>query len=220
MYDTATKERSELFADELAAQKGEEDGDDGLGPGADDPYSDPPPEDDPPVDPNSEEATGIPGGRQPGDDRYVEPDGDDPPSGSGGDQPPTPPAALPDDGDGDEESEAQLFLIGDRQLGVKVGGKKPESSVLKFKGSKVDLSGQFDLGQRVLTVDLWQVTGDKNQHTIEKASGAVKASSKVQSATLCSTAKIEDWLAERLEDPALIATVFARLELDVPGDEG
>lgn len=187
MSDTATKTRSEIDDAALEEELAAERGSDDDGLG---PAGEQPPDPDPPA----------------------------PAAAAGGEaEPPTPPAKLPDDGDDDPEDAApQLFLMGNRQLGVKVGGKKPESSVLKFKGGKVDLDGQFDLEDRITTVDIWQVTGDNDQHTIEKATGAVKSASKAQNATLCATAKLEDWLAERLEDPELIAIVFARLELDVP----
>ena len=181
-------------------------GDDGLGP----------------IDPNSEEATGVPGGRQPGDDGYVEPETEaeasEPPA-----EPPTPPAALPDD-DGEPEDEEpsgpELFLFANKELGLKVSGRKPDTSVLKYKGGKIDLGGQFDREDRFLTVDVWQVTGDNDQDTINKLSGEVKSTSKAQSATLCGTARIEDWLKARLKDqPELMVATFAALELDVPADE-
>jgi len=168
----------------------------------------------------------IPGGAQPGDDGYDGPDPDDAPPAdeepeAQGQEPPTPPADLPDDGTG-EEGEGpsdQLFVLGDKELGLKVGGRKPDSAVLKFKGGKVDLSGQFDLEQRLLTVDTWQITGDDNQHTIEKHTGTVKVSSKAQSATLCATKRIEDYLAERLREGLSgeeLARVFDLLDLEVP----
>lgn len=145
-------------------------------------------------------------------------------------EPPTPPAALPDDGgeDEDEESAEQLYLVGDRELGLKVGGRKPDSAVLKFKGGKLELLGgpdgkgsQFDRSDRFTTVDVWQVTGDNDQDTIDKLSGEVKSTSKAQNATLCGTKRIEEWLKERLVQsfsPDEIQSVFSALDLEVPED--
>jgi hypothetical protein len=191
--DTATAERP------LKAV-GEED--DGLGPPADPPVDpDPDPNPDPPVDPEAE----------------VTPPEDDPPAGAAGQgPPPTPPASLPDDGAGEEEEEpeSQLLLMADRQLGLRVGGRKPDSSVLKLKGGKIDLQGQFDRGDRFLAVTTLQVTGDNDQDTIEKLSGEVKSTSKAQNATLCGITRIEEYLANRIADDELLNAVLAALELD------
>lgn len=195
--DTATAERP------LKAV-GEED--DGLGPPAD-----------PPTDPTGG-GSGIPGGAQPGDDDFDPTRPVDPPQDPPGDQgpPPTPPAHLPDDGGGEEEEEpeSQLLLMADRELGLKVGGRKPDSSVLKLKGGKIDLQGQFDRGDRFLAVTTLQVTGDNDQDTIEKLTGEVKSTSKAQNATLCGITRIEEYLANRIADDELLNAVLAALELD------
>lgn len=140
----------------------------------------------------------------------------------GGGTPPTPPAALPDDGQGDdEETGDQLFLMGDSELGLKVGGRKPDSAVLKFKGTKVDLGGQFNRGDRITTVDVWQVVSSLDQDSIETLSGDVKSASRAQGATLCGTQRIEKWLHERLSQsfgPDEVQSVFAALDLEVPED--
>lgn len=174
-----------------------------------------------------DDGSGIPGGAQPGDDGY-EP-GDEEPQDiaaggeqepkAEGEQPPTPPADLPDDGtEEDEEPSDALFVLGDKELGLKVGGRKPDSSVLKFKGTKVDLGGQFDRGDRLTTVDVWQVTGDDDEDSIDTHSGDVKSTSKAQKATLCGTKRIEQWLTERLADGLSgeeLARVFDLLDLEV-----
>lgn len=179
------------------------------------------------ADPNSEHNTGVPGGRQPGDDGYVNADESeieaaaDEVKANGEDLPPTPPAQLPDDGGDEDEVEVpQLFLTGERAIGVKVGGRKPDSSVLKLKGGKIDLQGQFDRGDRLIAVATLQVTGDNDQDTIEKASGVVKSTSKVQHATLCGFARVEEWLADKLgDDPQFLDDVLNRLDL-VAAPEG
>lgn len=145
------------------------------------------------------------------------------PGDEGQTTPPTPPAALPDDGEGDEDGEAgdQLFLVGDGELGLKVSGRKPDSAVLKFKGAKVDLHGQFNRGDRITAVDVWQVTADLDQDTIDTLSGEVKSTSKAQGATLCGTKRIESWLAERLIEafsPDEVQSIFAALDLELPED--
>lgn len=229
-----TKPRSEIddeiLAKELADAAGEED--DGLG-GTPPVETEVPPEAQPedPEDPNSEEATGVPGGRQPGDDGYVPPPGE--PGGSAGNGgPPTPPASLPGgDDDGEEEAKAkeaaakaeadQLSLAGFRPIGVKVGGNKPDSAVLKYKGGKLELGkSQFDRGDRFLTVDAWQVTGDNDQDTIVKLSGEVKSTSKAQSATLCGTTMLAEWVHARLSEgmsPHDVAAVCELLGIEGPG---
>lgn len=146
------------------------------------------------------------------------------PEDNGG-APPTPPANLPGDEPDDddvEEDEKGLRLIGDRELGLKVGGRKPDGTTLKFKGAKVDLgAGQFDRETRIRTVDVWQVTGDNNQDTIDTASGEVKSTSKVQSATLCGTERVEKWLLDRLQDSFdadAVKTIFTALDLELPAE--
>lgn len=190
MHDTATKDRKDLddkaLEQELEAERGED-----------------APEDD---------GTGVPGGALPQDDvqRRNEEAGD-----HGGEEPPTPPAVLPGEDEEPEEG-PELFITADRQLGMKVGGRKPDSSVLKYKGAKVEIEGQFDLETRLTTVDIWQVTGDNNQHTIEKATGTVKASSKAQSATLCATRRIEEFLADKIADDELLYRICEALECGLP----
>lgn len=169
------------------------DEDDGLGPAA---------------DPNSEEVSGVPGGRQPGDDGYVDPDGE---------VPPTPPAQLPDDGIDEEEleEEGQLFLLGEKELGLKVGGRKPDSASLKVKGGKIDLNGQFDRGDRFPVVFDLQVTADKDDDSIETASGTVKGTKKTQWATICGATRLGDFLALKLEGhPELLAAVRREIGLE------
>lgn len=204
----------EKQAQEIANEGGQ--GDDGLGP------IDPPAGKPVDPDPNSEANTGVPGGRQPGDDGYVgpTPEGEPPPLAAVADQPPTPPANLPDDaGDPDAEEEApQLFVTGERQIGVKVGGRKPDSSVLKLKGGKIDLQGQFDRGDRFIAVATLQIVGDNDQDTIDKQSGEVKSTSKAQSATLCGFARIEEYIVDRIEDPALRNQVLEALDLELGGE--
>lgn len=240
--------------EELESHRGpESEEDDGLGPAGDPPTgppADPPPAEDPPqddppaedpppaaaekpdeiseeewADPNSEYHTGVPGGRQPGDDGYVEWE-DSPPSGEGG-EPPTPPAQLPGEGEGGEEEEAEedepkLAIIGDRELGLKVGGRKPDMATLHLKGGKIELSGpkgsQFDRGDRFLTVSTLQVTADNDKDTIVKHTGEVTSTSKKQGATLCGIVRIEDWLLEKLADePAdFREMVFKALDLEMP----
>ncbi len=188
-----------------------------------------------PVDPNSEEATGIPGGRQPGDDGYVEgwqapdPDGaggegpeDETPPEPGAEEPPTPPADLPADPAGEAEEQNPLFelsLPGDRELGLKVSGNKPEVCVLKIKGAKIDVAGQFDRGDRFPIVQIVQVTGDNDQDTIDTLSGNVKSTSKEQKATVCGALRLEDYLKQQIGDPELREKVFVELDLTIPEDE-
>lgn len=217
-------------------------------PAEDDPPQDPPVEDDPPAgdppsedppneitqeeydDPNSEYNIGVPGGRKPGDDGYVDPEAStEPPAGEGG-TPPTPPAQLPGEGgeggqgdpDPDPDEAESLSMIGDRELGLKVGGRKPDSATLHLKGGKVELTGpkgsQFNRGDRFLTVTTLQVTGDNDQDTIVKASGEVTSTSKKQGATLCGIARLEEWLANGIEDPKLRVDVFAALDLEIPDE--
>lgn len=164
-----------------------------------------------------DDESGIPGGAQPGDDGYEEAGG----VGIDGQmEPPTPPADLPDDGtEEDEEPSDALFVLGDKELGLKVGGRKPDSSVLKLKGGKIDLNGQFDRGDRFLTVTTLQVTADLDADTIETWSGDVKSTSKAQTATLCGITRLEEYLAERLRGSLSeedVARVFDVLDLEMP----
>lgn len=141
----------------------------------------------------------------------------DPYGGAG--EPPTPPAALPDDGgegeDEDSEPGSQLFLLGNRKLGIKVAGRMPDSSVLKFKGGKVALGGQFDRGDVISTVDVWQVTGDNDQDTIDTLTHKVKSTSKAQNATLCSTQTLGDFLALKLAEHEVFGPLLAELRIAV-----
>lgn len=169
--------------------------DDGLGHGGDD-------------------GSGIPGGQKPQDEV-------DPPAGEANPTPPTPPAHLPDDRaepDHDAAEGLQLTIGGNRQLGIKVGGRKPDTSVLKLKGTKIDLDGQFDREDRFQAVITAQVTGDNDQDTIDTLSGEVKSTSKAQSATLCGVTRLEQWLALKLEDEKLRVDVFAALDLEIPDE--
>jgi hypothetical protein len=162
-----------------------------------------------------DDGTGIPGGAQPGDDGYVPPpEGEESPAG----EPPTPAAELPDDGAEDEAPKTELTIGSNRQLGLKVGGRVPDSCVLKLKGGKIELAGQFDRSDRFLTVSTLQVTGDNDQDTINKLSGEVKSTSKAQSATLCGILRLEEYLEQRLPE-SLVKPVFEALELELPEAE-
>lgn len=168
------------------------------------------------------DGSGIPGGAQPGDDGYVQPEGEQP-GGEPEPEPPTPPtpaAELPDDGaeDDDGKPEFELTIGGNRQLGLKVGGRLPDSCVLKLKGTKIEVAGQFDREDRFLAVTTLQVTGDNTQDTIDKLSGEVKSTSKAQSATLCGILRIEEYLEQRLPE-SLVKPVFEALELELPESE-
>jgi hypothetical protein len=159
------------------------------------------------------DGSGIPGGAQPGDDDYVQKE-EESPSG----EPPTPAAQLPDDGAEDEAPEFELTIGGNRQLGLKVGGRMPDSCVLKLKGTKIEVAGQFDREDRFLAVTTLQVTGDNTQDSIDKLSGEVKSTSKAQSATLCGILRLEEYLEQRLPE-SLVKPVFEALELELPGAE-
>lgn len=173
-----------------------------------------------------DDGSGIPGGAQPGDDGYEPPEEEPDDIAAGaepdaeGQQPPTPPADLPDDGtEEDEEPSDALFVLGDKELGLKVGGRKPDSSVLKLKGGKIDLNGQFDRGDRFLTVTTLQVTADLDADTIETWSGDVRSTSKAQTATLCGITRLEEYLEERLRGSLSeedVARVFDVLDLELP----
>lgn len=159
------------------------------------------------------DGSGIPGGAQPGDDGYIEP------PESGRPAPPTPAAELPGDGaDEDAPPEFELTIGGNRQLGLKVGGRLPDSCVLKLKGTKVEVAGQFDREDRFLAVTTLQVTGDNTNDTINKLTGEVKSTSKAQAATLCGIRRLEEYLAERLPE-SLVGPVFEALELELPEAE-
>lgn len=136
--------------------------------------------------------------------------------------PPTPPAHLPDDGgdEPEEEKEPLLFLLGHKQLGVKVGGFKPDSSTLAIEGGKIDLAGQFDLGERFPAVFTLQVTGNLDRHSIERDSGTVKGQKRKQEATVCGTATLASWLAMQLEveHPELLGQVLSALDLAAEGE--
>jgi hypothetical protein len=128
--------------------------------------------------------------------------------------PPTPPAALPDDGeDEEEEKDPLLFLLGHKQLGVKVGGFKPDTCILKIKGGKIDVDGQFDLGDRFPAVFTLQVTGNGDRHSIELETGTIKSQNRAQEATVCGTATLATYLQRKLEDdhPELLAQVLSAL---------
>lgn len=155
----------------------------------------------PPEPEPEDDGSGIPGGAQPQDDVG----------------PPTPAAELPDDGgEPEEEPEDEGLTIGGyKKLGVKVGGRVPDTSVLKLKGSKISLDGQFDRGDRFPTVSILQVTGDNDNDTINTLTGAIKSTSKAQSATLCGITTLEKWLAEHLPS-SLAPQVFKALELEMP----
>lgn len=131
--------------------------------------------------------------------------------------PPTPPAALPDDGqdeDDDIEGDPLRFLVGNRKLGVKVGGFKPDASVLKIKGGKIDLEGQYDMGDRFPAVFDLQVTGNNDRHSIELDTGTIKAQNRAQEATICRTTSLPLYLESKLgENPALLAQVMDALGL-------
>ncbi len=137
--------------------------------------------------------------------------GEDPPA-----EPPTPAAELPaEEEDEDPEPENQLFLLGNKELGLKVSGRKPDSSSLKIKGGKIDLSGQYNREDRITAVVQLQVTSDNDQDTIETATGLVKSTKKTQMATICGIDTIADWLALKLEGhPELIAQVKKAAGLD------
>lgn len=180
------------------------------------------------VDPNSEEATGIPGGRQPGDDDYVQPGQEPEDAGAGGEQepeaeaPPTPPADLPADPAGEEEQQDPLFelsITAERELGLKVSGNTPEVSVLKIKGSTLNAGkGQFDRGDRFPVVQIVQVTGDNDQDNIDTLSGNVKSTTKEQKATVCGALRLEEYLKQQIGNAELRAQVFAELGLEEPGE--
>lgn len=161
---------------------------------------------------NSYFRTSVPGGAQPGDSGFYTVPGEEstPPLAA---VPPTPPAAAPDD-DEVEETSPLLHLLGNKELGLKVGGRKPDSAVLKIKGGKIALDGQFDLEDRFPAVFDLQITGDGTKHGIETATGTVKSSRKDQEATICGTATVADWLALRLEhNQELLSVVLKELDL-------
>lgn len=145
------------------------------------------------------------------DDPAAEPEPE--PNGNGG-GPPTPPAVLPEDEGGEEEKkDPLLFLLGNRELGVKVGGRKPDASVLKVKGGKIELEGQFDRGDRFPAVFDLQVTGDGDRDSIELETGTIKSTRKTQEATVCGTSTLSAYLARKLEGTDLYGPVITALGL-------
>lgn len=142
--------------------------------------------------------------------------GHEPPEGHA---PPTPPAELPDDGKPEQQQIPELVLQGNRKLGLTVGGRKPDSNVLKLKGCKIELPGQYDREDRFLAVTTLQVTGNNDQDTIDRLSGEVKSTSRAQGATLCGIATLEDFLRDKIEDEELLARLFDVLDIEVPEDE-
>lgn len=130
---------------------------------------------------------------------------------------PPAPTEVDDDNTGNhhEEEQSGLFLAADYEIGHKVGGRTPDSSVLKLKGKKVELEGQFNRGDRIMAVVTMQVTGDNDQDTIETATGEVKSTSKVQSATLCGITRLEEFIRLKMdgENPEIVADVLNSLGL-------
>lgn len=161
-------------------------------------------------DPNSYFRTGVAGGAQPQDEGFYTP-----PVGTTSEtpvgDPPTPPAALPEDEGDEDERDPLLHLLGNRKLGVKVGGFKPDSTVLKIKGGAIDVDGQFDMGDRFPAVFDLQVTGNLDRHSIELESGTIKASKRAQEATICGTTTLEIFLERHIEDETLLAAVRTAL---------
>jgi len=130
--------------------------------------------------------------------------------------PPKPPANLPDEGAGDQEEERPLnFLLGHKELGLKVSGFKPDSSTLKVKGGKIDLGGQFDMGERFPAVFILQVTGNGDKHSIERDTGRIKSQKRTQEADICGTSTLSEFLAAKLEGhKELLSTVLDLIGLD------
>src|SRR5262245_15891655 len=143
-----------------------------------------------------DDSSGIPGGAQPQDDEAFHEKAREAAEKAG--RPPTPPADLPDDGPKPTPDEAEFGLVipGSKdvkadQLSLKVGGEKPRTCVLKLKGGKIDVNGQFVKGDRLrLLIDV-QITGDNVQDTIDKLTGEVKSTSKAQSATIVGVQRAE-----------------------------
>lgn len=116
-------------------------------------------------------------------------------------------SAVPDPDSG------ELAIEADGQIGMKVGGRKPDSAILKVKGAKIDLGeGQFNRGDRITAVTILQVTGDNDQDTINTLSGEVKSTSKAQNATVCGISRLDDWLRSQIDDPKLVDSVLKTLE--------
>ncbi len=131
-----------------------------------------------------DDGSGIPGGAQPGDDGYKGPPED-------ADLPPTPPADLPDDGYEEAVEPEGIVLDGDHsQLSLKVGGAKPQTCVLKVKGAKIDVSGEWRKGDRFEVALMLQITGDHVDDSIDTLSGEVKSTGKAQLATICGARRI------------------------------
>jgi hypothetical protein len=131
--------------------------------------------------------------------------------------PPVPPADLPDDeGVGNQEEKRPLnFLLGHKELGLKVSGFKPDSSVLKVGGGKIDLGGQFDLGERIPAVFIQQVTGNSDDQSIEGDTGRIKSQKRAQKAQICGTATLSEFLAQKLDGhDELLHTVLDLIGLD------
>lgn len=150
----------------------------------------------------------------------TEPGTEEAKNSASGSTPPTPPADLgrePDPQPDDLAPEDGLFLTGPYEVGTKVKGNKPEGAVLKLKGGKVELGkSQFNRGERFPVLAIVQVTGDNDQDTIDKLSGDVKSTSKAQSATVCQTALLQEFLASQIEDDQLVARVCVELGLPMP----
>lgn len=129
--------------------------------------------------------------------------------------PPTPQAELPDDDVLLDDDDQLLLLLGEHELGKKVGGRKPDSSSLTVKGGKIDLDGQFNRGDRIVAIVQLQVTGDNDQDTIETASGHVKSTKKTQNATICGIGRLEEFLAMKLDDhPEVLDQLRDLLDLE------
>lgn len=125
--------------------------------------------------------------------------------------PPTPPANLPVDQGAEEEGSKTplMYLLGNKQLGVKVSGRAPDSSILKIKGGKIELGGQFDRGDRLPTVFEIQVTGSSDDDAIDTESGTVKSTRRTQRATVCATSTLAEYLSTKLADhPQLLGEVL------------
>lgn len=80
--------------------------------------------------------------RQQRDERERAERGAEPAPGEAADEQPT----------DDEDVVTQLSIEGDADLGLAVGGKKPDKSVVLVAGGEISLDGQFAKGQRVRIV--------------------------------------------------------------------
>lgn len=166
-----------------------------------------PPAGAPPAEPEDDGLGAPPAGEQQEPETPAEPPAE--PAGEG------PAAELPDDGlEEDGEQIPALFLTGDYEVGTKVKGRKPDSTVLKLKGGKIDLQGQFNREDRLLILATVQVTGDAQNDTIVKETGEVKSTSQAQSATICGVSRLEDFLRLKLEGhPEILDVVLKHLDL-------